>query len=155
MLGRSGSRFRLSMRSARASLESRGCQGGRRSQHRWTMLKQLIIMPNVLINVVILIIATTTTTMNLPMANAEIFTNSFLVKMKQPAVRTLADQIAVRNGFVNLGPVSIFNSIYNICFFLFVYLSIVLTRARICLCTSDGSMTPVDDEVISFRSYCI
>ncbi|XP_031780464.1 neuroendocrine convertase 2 [Nasonia vitripennis] len=38
-------------------------------------------------------------------ARAELFTNSFLVKMRQPAARQVADRIASRNGFVNLGPV--------------------------------------------------
>lgn len=40
-------------------------------------------------------------------ARAEVFTNSFLVKMREPAARHLADKIATRNGFVNLGPVSL------------------------------------------------
>lgn len=39
-------------------------------------------------------------------ASAEVFTNSFLVKMREPAAGHLADKIATRNGFVNLGPVS-------------------------------------------------
>ncbi|KAG8036772.1 hypothetical protein G9C98_004094 [Cotesia typhae] len=38
-------------------------------------------------------------------AKPEVFTNAFLVKMKQPLVRHLADQVAQRNGFVNFGPV--------------------------------------------------
>lgn len=38
--------------------------------------------------------------------SAEIFTNTFLVKMRQPAERHVADHVADRNGFVNLGPVS-------------------------------------------------
>lgn len=38
--------------------------------------------------------------------SAEVFTNTFLVKMRQPAERHVADRVAVRNGFVNLGPVS-------------------------------------------------
>jgi len=37
---------------------------------------------------------------------AEVFTNSFLVKMRQPTERHVADQVALKNGFVNLGPVS-------------------------------------------------
>ncbi|XP_011501161.1 PREDICTED: neuroendocrine convertase 2 [Ceratosolen solmsi marchali] len=36
---------------------------------------------------------------------AEIFTNSFLVRMREPSARHLVDQIAYRNGFVNLGSV--------------------------------------------------
>lgn len=43
-------------------------------------------------------------------AKPEVFTNAFLVKMKQPLVRHLADQVAQRNGFVNFGPVSFFTS---------------------------------------------
>lgn len=39
-------------------------------------------------------------------AKPEVFTNAFLVKMKQPLVRDIADQVAQRNGFLNLGPVS-------------------------------------------------
>lgn len=39
-------------------------------------------------------------------ATAEIFTNTFLVRMRQPAERHVADRVAHRNGFVNLGPVS-------------------------------------------------
>ena len=53
-------------------------------------------------------------------AEAEIFTNSFLVKMKQPAKRDLADIIASRNGFVNLGPVSFF-----FCFIIYVIFIII------------------------------
>ena len=37
---------------------------------------------------------------------AEVFTNTFLVKMREPAERHVADSVAARNGFVNLGPVS-------------------------------------------------
>lgn len=37
---------------------------------------------------------------------AEVFTNTFLVRMRQPAERHVADRVAFRNGFVNLGPVS-------------------------------------------------
>lgn len=40
-------------------------------------------------------------------AKGEIFTNAFLVKMKQPADRSIADGVAARNGFVNLGSVSL------------------------------------------------
>ncbi|XP_043462126.1 neuroendocrine convertase 2 [Leptopilina heterotoma] len=35
---------------------------------------------------------------------AEVFTNTFLVKMREPAERHVADFVAARNGFVNLGP---------------------------------------------------
>ncbi|XP_076165395.1 prohormone processing protease amontillado [Ptiloglossa arizonensis] len=38
-------------------------------------------------------------------SSAEVFTNTFLVKMRQPAERHVADRVAARNGFVNLGPV--------------------------------------------------
>lgn len=38
---------------------------------------------------------------------AEVFTNTFLVKMRQPAERHVADRVAIRNGFVNLGPVRV------------------------------------------------
>lgn len=38
---------------------------------------------------------------------AEVFTNTFLVKMRQPAERHEADRVALRNGFINLGPVSL------------------------------------------------
>ncbi|XP_031845673.1 prohormone processing protease amontillado [Nomia melanderi] len=38
-------------------------------------------------------------------SNAEVFTNTFLVKMRQPAERHIADRVAARNGFINLGPV--------------------------------------------------
>lgn len=38
-------------------------------------------------------------------SSAEVFTNTFLVKMRQPAERHIADRVAARNGFVNLGPV--------------------------------------------------
>ncbi|KAK0098162.1 hypothetical protein PV326_010739 [Microctonus aethiopoides] len=38
-------------------------------------------------------------------AKPDIFTNAFLVKMRQPVIRQLADDIAKRNGFVNLGSV--------------------------------------------------
>ena len=57
-------------------------------------------------------------------AEAEIFTNSFLVKMKQPAKRDLADIIASRNGFVNLGPVSFFFfvSLYTLYLLLCMYI---------------------------------
>ncbi|KOX71063.1 hypothetical protein WN51_03604 [Melipona quadrifasciata] len=37
-------------------------------------------------------------------SSAEVFTNTFLVKMRQPAERHVADRVAARNGFVNLGP---------------------------------------------------
>lgn len=37
---------------------------------------------------------------------AEVFTNTFLVRMRQPTQRHEADRVALRNGFVNLGPVS-------------------------------------------------
>jgi len=46
----------------------------------------------------LLVLAGTTT--------AEVFTNTFLVRMRQPAERHVADRVALRNGFVNLGPVS-------------------------------------------------
>lgn len=39
-------------------------------------------------------------------SSAEVFTNTFLVKMRQPADKHVADRVAARNGFVNLGPVS-------------------------------------------------
>lgn len=39
-------------------------------------------------------------------ATSEVFTNSFLVKLKQPVNKLLADEVAKRNGFINLGPVS-------------------------------------------------
>lgn len=39
-------------------------------------------------------------------AQPEIFTNTFLVKMRLPADMNLADRVAARNGFDNLGPVS-------------------------------------------------
>lgn len=39
-------------------------------------------------------------------ARSEVFTNSFLVRLRRPAERLLADSVANRNGFVNLGPVS-------------------------------------------------
>ena len=39
-------------------------------------------------------------------AKPDVFTNAFLVKMKNPANRLVADNVASRNGFVNLGPVS-------------------------------------------------
>lgn len=49
-------------------------------------------------------------------SNAEVFTNTFLVKMRQPAEGHVADRVAVRNGFVNLGPVSLgFCSYQYIC----------------------------------------
>lgn len=40
-------------------------------------------------------------------SSAEVFTNTFLVKMRQPAERHIADRVAARNGFVNLGPVNL------------------------------------------------
>lgn len=40
-------------------------------------------------------------------SSAEVFTNTFLVKMRQPAERHVADRVAARNGFVNLGPVNL------------------------------------------------
>jgi hypothetical protein len=46
---------------------------------------------------------------------AEVFTNSFLVRMREPSARHIADQVALRNGFVNLGPVSIFILSFDIC----------------------------------------
>ncbi|KYN27190.1 Neuroendocrine convertase 2, partial [Trachymyrmex cornetzi] len=45
----------------------------------------------------LLVLAGTTT--------AEVFTNTFLVRMRQPAERHVADRVALRNGFINLGPV--------------------------------------------------
>lgn len=38
-------------------------------------------------------------------SSAEVFTNTFLVKMRQPAERHVADRVAARNGFFNLGPI--------------------------------------------------
>lgn len=52
-----------------------------------------------LATIALFLLATGTTT-------AEIFTNTFLVRMRQPAERHVADRVALRNGFVNLGPVS-------------------------------------------------
>lgn len=40
-------------------------------------------------------------------ASADIFTNSFLVRLKHSADKELADKIANRNGFINLGSVRI------------------------------------------------
>lgn len=40
-------------------------------------------------------------------SSAEVFTNTFLVKMRQPAERHVADRVAARNGFINLGPVNL------------------------------------------------
>ena len=37
---------------------------------------------------------------------SKILTNSYLVEFKNPIDRSLADQIASRNGFINAGPVS-------------------------------------------------
>lgn len=61
-------------------------------------------------------------------AKPDIFTNAFLVKMRQPVIRQLADDIAKRNGFVNLGSVSFNFSIIFIINYVFVlcYLSIVV-----------------------------
>lgn len=41
-------------------------------------------------------------------ATSEVFTNSFLVKLKQSVDKTLADEVAKRNGFINLGSVSFY-----------------------------------------------
>ncbi|KAF7992328.1 hypothetical protein HCN44_001653 [Aphidius gifuensis] len=38
-------------------------------------------------------------------ATSEVFTNSFLVKLKQSVDKTLADEVAKRNGFINLGSI--------------------------------------------------
>ncbi|XP_071650464.1 neuroendocrine convertase 2 isoform X1 [Temnothorax longispinosus] len=51
-----------------------------------------------LLAVIGLLVLTGTTT-------AEVFTNTFLVRMRQPAERHIADRVALRNGFINLGPV--------------------------------------------------
>ena len=45
---------------------------------------------------------------------AEVFTNTFLVKMREPAERHVADFVASRNGFVNLGPVSLILFYYEL-----------------------------------------
>lgn len=39
------------------------------------------------------------------LADAEVYTNSFLVRMREPAEKHVADNVAARNGFVNLGSV--------------------------------------------------
>lgn len=54
--------------------------------------------------------------LNLALVHAvppDVFTNSFLVRLKSPQDEATAHLVARRNGFWNLGPVSIFLELIN------------------------------------------
>ena len=66
--------------------------------------KWLIVRP---LNAVLILVFITIIEITLTQSSPEVFTNTFLVRLKRNADKHIAHQIAKRNGFINLGAVCI------------------------------------------------